>query len=205
MQKGHELIIVGDSVFAQVAYEYFTHDSPYRVVAFTVERAYLRDPLLFGLPVIPLEDIHTLYPPASYSFFVAVVFSQQNRLRTRLYNETKAAGYAPASYIGSRARVHPTAEVGEHCFICEETVVQPWARVLSNVVVWSGNYVGHQSLIKSNSFTLPHAVISDFAQIGENCIVGPNATILERVSIGDDCWIEAGSRVATNLETRTRI
>jgi hypothetical protein len=60
MQKGHELIIVGDSVFAQVAYEYFTHDSPYRVVAFTVERAYLRDPLLFGLPVIPLEDIHTL-------------------------------------------------------------------------------------------------------------------------------------------------
>jgi sugar O-acyltransferase (sialic acid O-acetyltransferase NeuD family) len=204
MRQEQELIIVGDSVFAQVACEFFTYDSPYRVVAFTVERAYLRADSLFGLPVIPFEDVAAFYPPASHSFFVAVVFSQQNRLRTRLYNEAKAKGYAPASYVGSHASVHPTAELGEHCFICEETVVQPWARVLSNVVVWSGNYVGHHSLIKSNCFTLPHAVISDFAEIGENCVVGPNATIMERVSIGDDCWIEAGSRIAANLETRTR-
>jgi len=200
-----ELIIVGDSLFAQVAYEFFTYDSPYNVVAFTVERAYLRAPSLFGLPIIPFEEIVSFYPPAGYSFFVAVVFSQQNRLRTRLYNEAKAKGYSPASYLGSRAYIHATAEVGEHCFICEETVVQPWARVLSNVVIWSGNYVGHHSLIKSNSFTLPHAVIADFAQVGENCIVGPNATILECVSIGDDCWIEAGTRVAANLESCTRI
>jgi sugar O-acyltransferase (sialic acid O-acetyltransferase NeuD family) len=205
MEKDQKLIIVGDSVFAQVAYEFFTHDSPYQVVAFTVERAYLRAHSMFDLPVIAFEDIVTFYPPGSCSFFVAVVFSQQNRLRTRLYNEAKAKGYSPASYVGSQAFVHHTAEVGEHCFICEKTVVQPWARVLSNVVVWSGNYVGHHSLIKSNSFTLPHAVISDFAQVGENCVVGPNATILERVSIGDDCWIEAGSRVSANLETRTRI
>ncbi len=30
------LVIVGDSAFAEVAYEYFTHDSPYTVVAFAV-------------------------------------------------------------------------------------------------------------------------------------------------------------------------
>ena len=58
----HDLIIVGDSVFAQVAYEFFTHDSPYQVVAFTVERAYLRADSLFGLPVIPFEDVATFYP-----------------------------------------------------------------------------------------------------------------------------------------------
>ena len=33
MEKKHKLIIVGDSAFAEIAYEYFTHDSEYEVVA----------------------------------------------------------------------------------------------------------------------------------------------------------------------------
>ena len=33
-------MIVGDSLFAEIAYEYFTHDLPYEVVAFAVERDY---------------------------------------------------------------------------------------------------------------------------------------------------------------------
>ena len=40
MKKHRKLIIVGDSAFAQVAYEFFTHDSEYEVVAFSVERNY---------------------------------------------------------------------------------------------------------------------------------------------------------------------
>lgn len=36
--KTGKLVLIGDSAFAEVAYEYFTHDSPYEVVAFAVER-----------------------------------------------------------------------------------------------------------------------------------------------------------------------
>ena len=35
-----KLVIVGDSLFAEIAYEYFTHDSPYEVVGFSVESVY---------------------------------------------------------------------------------------------------------------------------------------------------------------------
>ena len=42
MDKKHKLLIIGDSAFAEIAYEYFTYDSEYQVVAFSVEEAYLK-------------------------------------------------------------------------------------------------------------------------------------------------------------------
>src|ERR1044071_4575476 len=103
MKKERGLIVVGDSVFAQVAYEFFTHDSEYEVVAFSVEREYLTKQALFGLPVVAFEDLESRFEPGLHSFYAAVVFRDRNRLRARLYEEAKAKGSAPASYISSRA------------------------------------------------------------------------------------------------------
>ncbi len=199
MKKHRKLIIVGDSAFAQVAYEFFTHDSEYEVVAFSVERNYMRREKLFDLPVVSFEDLERLYPPARHYVFVAIVFTQTNKLRTRLYLEAKAKGYAPASYVSSRAHVLANTELGEHCFICEATIVQPHARLGDNVVLWSGNYVGHHAIIKNNCFTLAHAVICELAEVGQNCIVGPNATVLENVTVADDCRIDAGALVGKDV------
>jgi UDP-3-O-[3-hydroxymyristoyl] glucosamine N-acyltransferase len=196
MEKERKLIIVGDSVFAQVAYEFFTHDSCYEVVAFAVEREFLKRGELFGLPVVAFEQVEALYAPAAHSFYAAIVFRDRNRLRTRLYREAKGKGYAPASYVSSRALVHPRAEVGEHCLVCEATVVQPRARVMSNVVLWSGNYVGHHAVVGRNTFTLPHAVIGESARVGENCVVGPNAVVGAGATVADGSRLEAGELVA---------
>src|SRR6476469_2805961 len=101
--KDRKLILLGDSAFAEVAFEYFTHDSPYEVVAFAVERAFLKRSELFGVPVVALEDLPSLYSPAAHAFYAALVYTQLNRLRTRLYQTAKSMGYAPASYISPRA------------------------------------------------------------------------------------------------------
>src|SRR5437764_9876399 len=99
MTKDRKLILIGDSAFAEVAYEYFTHDSPYEVVAFSVEKAYLKRDRLFGLPVVPFEELGRHFEPATHSFYAALVYTNLNRLRARLYREAKAIGYTPASYI----------------------------------------------------------------------------------------------------------
>lgn len=135
MRKEDQLIIVGDSVFAQVAYEYFTHDSKSEVVAFSVESEYLKNDRLFGLPVIPFEQLETIYATSENKIFVAIVFTQCNRLRTRLYRAATAKGYAPASYISSHAYVGRGSEIGAHCFVCEATVIQPSAVLTENVVL----------------------------------------------------------------------
>jgi sugar O-acyltransferase (sialic acid O-acetyltransferase NeuD family) len=193
MPKTKNLVLVGDSAFAEVAYECFMHDSEYDVVAFAVERDYLTKSHLFDKPVVAVEDLPDLYPPADYEFYVACVYVQLNRLRTRLYQTLKDKGYRAASYISSRAFVWRNVQIGEHVFIFEDNTVQPFCKIGDNVVLWSGNHIGHHSSIERNSFIASHAVISGFCTIGEFGFVGVNATISNNVTIGPDNWVGLGA------------
>ena len=184
-----KLVLIGDSVFAQVAFEFFQFDSEYKVVAFAVERRYLQQTEMFGIPVVPFEDLERLYPPADHCAFVAIVFTQFNRLRTRLYRECKEKEYAMASYISSAAVIRPKSKIGEHCFICEQTVIQPFTEIGDNVVIWSGNQICHRCQVGSNCFILPNCIVSDGVTIGRNSIVGANVTFASDRTIGRDCFI----------------
>ncbi|MFQ4141745.1 acetyltransferase [Chlorogloeopsis sp. ULAP02] len=187
-----KLIIVGDSAFAEIAYEYFTYDSDYEVVAFSVEQEFLNRDKLFGLPVTPFESLEKVYNPNEHQIFVATVYTQVNRLRSRLCFEAKQKGFELASYISSRAFVWQNVQIGEHCFIFEGNVVQPFVQLEDNVILWSGNHIGHHSFIHKNCFISSHVVISGFVEIGENCFLGVNSTISNNVKIGKDCWIGPG-------------
>jgi sugar O-acyltransferase (sialic acid O-acetyltransferase NeuD family) len=199
MEKSRKLVIIGDTAFAEIAYEYFTHDSEYEVVAFAVEREYLKRRELFGLPVVEFETLEESYEPAGHHFFAANVYTQLNKLRTRLYTEAKRKGYAPASYVSPHAFVWRNVELGEHCFIFENNVVQPFAKLGDNVILWSGNHIGHHSRIGSHCFISSHVVVSGFVEMGESCFVGVNTTMANNISIGRDCLVGAGALVLADV------
>jgi sugar O-acyltransferase (sialic acid O-acetyltransferase NeuD family) len=196
----NKLVIVGDSAFAEIAYEYFTHDSPYSVVGFSVEQEYLKRDVLFGLPVVPFGSIENIYKPSDHSMFVATVYTQLNRLRTRLYKEAKSKGYRLASYVSSKAFVWPNVQLGEHCFIFENNTVQPFVKLGNNVILWSGNHIGHHSIVRDNCFISSHVVISGFCEIGENTFMGVNATVANNVKIGRDNWIGPSMTIMKDTE-----
>jgi sugar O-acyltransferase (sialic acid O-acetyltransferase NeuD family) len=198
-QAKRDLVLIGDSAFAEIAYEYFTHDSPYRVVAFTVEEPHLKRDRLFDLPVVPFETVERDFEPANHSFFAALTYAKANTVRARLYQAAKGKGYTPASYISSRAFVWPNARLGEHCFIFEHNVVQPFVAIGQNVVLWSGNHIGHHSTISDHCFFASHVVISGFCAIGRHCFLGVNATVVNNVSVGNDCVVGAGALVLGNV------
>lgn len=200
MTKTKKLVIIGDSAFAEVAYEYFTHDSEYEVVGFTVESAYLKKNELFGLPIISFEQIEEHFNPSEVDFYAALVYTQLNRLRTRLYQAAKAKGYRPASYISSRVFVWHNVQFGEHCFIFEDNTLQPFVNIGNNVVLWSGNHIGHHSVVQDNCFIASHVVISGFCDIGRNTFIGVNATLANNVAIGEDNWVGIGVTIVRNTE-----
>jgi sugar O-acyltransferase (sialic acid O-acetyltransferase NeuD family) len=200
MDKQRKLIIIGDSAFAEIAFEYFQHDSEYEVVAFCVEQPFLKRDSLFGLPVIALEEMEKRYRPDEHSFYAANVYTQRNQLRTRLCQTVKQKGYKPASYISPHAFVWRNCKIGEHCFIFENNVVQPFVTIGDNVVLWSGNHIGHHSTIEDNCFISSHVVVSGFCRIGRNCFMGVNSTVANNISIGNDCVIGAGALILADIE-----
>jgi sugar O-acyltransferase (sialic acid O-acetyltransferase NeuD family) len=198
--KSRKLVIVGDGAFAEVAFEYFARDSNYEVVGFAVEKSFLKRDHLFGRPIVPFEEMIEHFPPADHEVYVAVVYTQLNRVRTRLTVAAKKAGYILASFVSPHAFVWPNVTVGEHCFIFENNVVQPFVEIGDNVILWSGNHVGHHSKIRDNVFVASHVVISGFCEIGSNCFLGVNVAIANDVKIAKDCWIGPGVAILQNTE-----
>lgn len=189
MNKTRKLIIVGDSAFAEIAHEYFDADSDYTVVGFSVEAAYLKQSELHGLPVVPFETLEQHFAPDEHEVFVATTYTQLNRLRARLSAQAKARGYKLASYVSSRAFVWRNVTLGEHCFVFEDNTVQPFVSIGDNVVLWSGNHIGHHSVVKSHCFIASHVVVSGFCTVGEYSFLGVNATLANNVNVGRDNWV----------------
>ena len=197
------LVIVGNTAFAEIAHEYFTADSDYDVVAFSVEREYLKEDQLFGLPIVPFDELDNVFAPPEHDVYVAATYTQLNRLRTRLVDAAKARGYGLASYISSRAFVWRNVTLGEHCFVFEDNTVQPFVRMGRNVVLWSGNHIGHHSTIGDNTFVSSHVVVSGFCEIGESCFLGVNATVANNITIGRDVWLGPNTNVVKDVPDGT--
>ena len=194
------LVIVGDRVFAEIAYEYFTHDSPYEVVAFSVESEYHQRDELMGLPVVDFETLAETHDPKEHAVHVALTYAEVNRVRARLVADAKRRGFTLASYVSSNAFVWRNVEFGEHCFIFEDNTIQPFVTVGSAVVMWSGNHIGHHSTIRDNVFISSHVVVSGGVDVGENSFLGVNSTLVNDIAIGRDTWIGPDVVITRDVE-----
>ncbi|CAD2245922.1 acetyltransferase [Xanthomonas arboricola] len=194
------LVIVGAGEFAQIACEYFQHDSDYTVVAFSVERDFLLRPTLAELPVVAYEELEQRYPPEQYEVFVAIPATQLNRLRTRFFQDMLRRGYRCASYVSSRAFVWRNAQIGANCFLFEGNVIQPFTRIGDNCILWSGNHIGHRTVVQDNVFIASHVVISGYCEIGRGSFIGVNATLSDKVRIAADNIIGAGALVTRHTD-----
>ncbi len=197
--KTKKLIIFGDQAYAEIVYEYFTHDSDYEVVAFTVEKNYLSEEIFCGLPVVQFEKVDQLYPPEDYEMHVAIVYGQLNRIREKICLAAKLKKYTLANYVSSRTFVWHNVKIGENCFIFENNTLQPFVVIKDNVILWSGNHIGHGSVVESNCFISSHVVISGFCEIGKNCFMGVNSTAGNHVKIGKYCWISPGALITKDI------
>ena len=203
--KSKKLVIVGTGELAEIAYEYFTHDSDFQVVGFSVHKEFLSSSEMNGLPVVALENIEEKFPRSECFAFVAVPASKLNRIRTALYNEVKSKGYRLATYISSKAFVWHNARVGENCFIFEDNTIQPFVTIGNNVILWSGNHIGHRTVIEDNCFIASHAVISGYCTIESGSFVGVNSTFNDKTSLAKNSIVASGAVVTKKLLTEESV
>jgi sugar O-acyltransferase (sialic acid O-acetyltransferase NeuD family) len=197
------VVIFGVGSFAQVAAVYLDRDSSREVVGYTVDGEYVDSDTFAGLPVAAFEDLLQSHPPDRVDLLVATGFRGVNTIRRGIYERCKEHGYEFVSYVSSRAMNMSDHQVGENTFVFEANVIQPFVEIGDDVVVWSGNHIGHHSRIASHCFIASHAVISGHVSIGENCFVGVNATFRDGVTIGQRCVIGAGALVLADHEEGT--
>lgn len=198
-----KLLIFGTKDTAQLAKYYIENDenynNKYTIAAFVVNKQFKDCETFENLPVLEFEDIENTYPPSEYDFFAPMTGVKMNTIRERIYKDVKDKGYKCISYISSKATVL-TQRIGENCFILEDNTIQPFVEIGNNVVLWSGNHIGHHSVIRDNVFFTSHIVLSGHCDVGENSWLGVNATIRDYTTIGAKTLIGMGSLVTKNTE-----
>ncbi|MEP7145693.1 MAG: acetyltransferase [bacterium] len=191
--KNKKVVIIGNTSNARLAKYYFTIDSDYEVAAFSVDKKYITDVEFEGLPVIDFDELNLKYPAREFETFVAVGYNDMNKIREKLYNECKDKGYKMANYISSHCTYLSQFPAGDNCFILENNTIQPYVRIGNNVVLWSGNHIGHDVTIEDHNFITSHVVVSGFVTIKRNCFLGVNATIRDAVTIAPETLVAAGA------------
>ncbi|WP_461049100.1 acetyltransferase [Spirosoma arcticum] len=194
-----KIIIFGVMDTAELAHFYLTHDSEHEVAAFTVNREYVTEAEFRGLPLVAFEDVETLFSPQEYKFFAPMTGRNMNRNRERIYNEAKAKGYEFISYVSSKATLFGN-KIGENCFILEDNTIQPFTTIGNNVVLWSGNHIGHHGQIKDHVFFTSHVVMSGHCVIDSYCFFGVNSTIRDYLYLAEGTLVGMAAAVTRDTE-----
>jgi len=192
------ILIFGAGQVAQVFSSYlFMAKVP--LYAFVVDSEFYDKtaPTICGVPVRTLDAF--IGDPAVYQFLIGMSFKGLNKPRAEKYAELLKMGYEPALF-SAEDRLVNCQHVGRGTFIMEQNVVQPFAEIGENCILWSGNHIGHHTKIGNHVFIASHAVIGGSCEIGDYSFIGVNATIRDGVKIGPRCIIGAGALILSDCE-----
>ena len=130
-------------------------------------------------------------------------YNTMNKNREKKYILAKKLGYNFASYISSKATLLSDCTMGDNCMILENNTIQPFVKIKNNVILWSGNHIGHGTTIESNCYISSHVVISGNVYVESNVFIGVNASIRDSITIKKESLIGAGSVIMEDTSPKS--
>jgi sugar O-acyltransferase (sialic acid O-acetyltransferase NeuD family) len=194
------VVVFGVGQWAELAHFYLTNDSSHEIVAFTVDRPYLTCREYKGLPVVPYDELEQQFAPSEFRMFIPMSFKKMNHLRAEKYDDAAKRGYALISYVSSKATTFHGFECGDNCFILEDNTIQPFVKIGNNVVMWSGNHIGHHSVIHDHVTITSHVVISGCCTVRSFCFLGVNATVRDETVIARETLVGMGATIVKDTK-----
>lgn len=190
-----DIVIFGADIMAKMIHFYFSRDLKSKVVAFTVDRKYLKGETMFmDLPLIPFEEIEKKYPSDLYEIFIAIGPSKMNSNRELKFNEVKQKGYEMVRYISPYAVCD--SDVGENTFIGDMAVINPFVEIGCNNLFWENTFIGNDSVIGNHCFFAPKCVVSTYSRIEDNVVLGTGSIVKTSVKVAKKTLVGAASYIS---------
>ena len=191
------LVIFGDTQFAERLSKYIILEGVDRVYAFTQEERFMTRTEINGIPVIPFEKLGATLKE-DFSVILGIGYTKMNTLRAKLYNLCKEAGYEVGSYISSKALVL-SDEIGEGTFVCPGVVIGPDCKLGKGNYIESSAVLTHDNTLGDFNFVSTNAVFGGFAKVEDNCFIGLHSTIKDDVTIASGNLIGSAANVLKSI------
>lgn len=190
------LIIFGDTTFAERLFKYISFEGRDKVIAFTQEQNFISKRELQGLPVIPFEELETLN--LDFEIVIGIGYTQMNQLKKKVYDLCKSKGYKVATYISTNAIVY-TNDIQEGCFLAPGAVVGPGCKLGKANFLGSSVVLSHDNEIGDFNFISTNAVFGGFSKVKDNCFFGLHCTIKDGIDIASNNLFGSAANVLMSI------
>ncbi|MFJ7727905.1 acetyltransferase, partial [Neobacillus sp. NPDC097160] len=193
-----KIIIFGTGDLSKQLYYYIKKEQEYQVKYFCVNKEYFIDSEFMGEKVITFEECIKELSPTEYKFIIGVGYKKM-RMRKKIFNLIKAAGFELINYVSPYAIVHGQIQ-GEGNIILSNVIVEPYTIINDNNIIWSNSTICHDVVIGKHNFIAANSVVGGFSKVGENNFIGFNSTIKDNIVIDNEVLIGANSLVVKSPE-----
>lgn len=191
------LVIFGDTQFAERLSKYILIEGVDCVRAFTQEEQFMTRTEINGIPVIPFERLGDLLNE-EFSVILGIGYTKMNSLKSKLYDLCKKAGYNVGSYISSKAIVY-TNDFDEGTFVCPGAIIGPGCKLGKGNYLASAAILSHDNKLGDFNFLSTNVVLGGFAKVKDNCFFGLHCTIKDDILIESNCLIGSSANVLKSI------
>jgi UDP-3-O-[3-hydroxymyristoyl] glucosamine N-acyltransferase len=200
-----KVIIFGVGSFAKMVAESFDAFGAGTVVAHCVHQRFMPGEQLGSLPVVPFETLAQQFDPAEHEIFVALEHARQNAARAEILDQAKQMGYRPASLISPSALLSTDVELGEHCLVLENVVIQFGAKVGRNNFFLANGFIGQGSQVGDHNYFGSAFFADRHSSLGSYCTFGSQVRVAESIRVHDWSFIKPFQDVTESLVCPTLI
>lgn len=191
------LIIFGDTPFAERLFKYISIEAKDKIIAFTQEKSFVSRKEIQGVPVVPFEELDEHFNE-EFEIIIGIGYTQMNQLKRKIYNKCKEKGYKVATYISSKALVYADM-IGEGCFIAPGAVIGPDCRLGICNYLESSVILSHDTTLGDFNFLSTNAVFGGNSKIGDNCFFGLHSTVRDGISIASNNLFGSSSNILKSI------
>ncbi len=191
------LVIFGDSSFAERISIYIKEEKLDKLVAFTLDEERITRTTIDDVPVVPLHELNGRLGKDSFEIILAIGYTRMNELRKDIYNKCINAGYKVGTYVSSKAMVY-ASEIGEGSIVLPNVIIGPRCKIGKCVFFESSSTLSHDDVLGDFNFISTNVVMGGNAIVGDHCFIGLHSTIKNSVTLPNYTFIGSGSNVITS-------
>lgn len=193
------LVIFGDTQYAERLYKYIMLEGVDRVVAFTQERNFMSRRNVQHIPVLNFEELKDIMNE-EFEVILGIGYTKMNHFKAEICEKCRGLNYSIGSYISKKSLIYSN-DIGEGTFIAPGAIIGPGCKIGIGNYLESAVVLSHDNIIGDYNFFSTNSVLGGFAQVNNNCFFGLHSTIRDGISINDNNLIGSNANVLKSISS----
>ncbi len=195
------VVIYGETAFAERIYSYIKFENNMNVLAFTNAKAFKEKDTIQGIPVIAFEELNEKLGNKDFGILIAIGYVQMNNIRQKIYKECINAGHRMATYISKKATLY-SDNIGKGCIIMPNVYIGPNCTIGKGNIIASCTCLSHDNKIGDFNFISSNAIFGGHSTVCNNSFIGLGSVIRDGITVNDYSLIGSATNLLMSTDTK---